>query len=64
MKNVIYFTVENDRKILVGSATGTDVTTLTMVSEAEKKAFQKVLGHPLKNLYINFEGKEYKLAQP
>ena len=64
MKSVIYFTVENDRKILVGSATGTDVTTLTMVSEAEKKAFQNVLCHPLKNLYINFEVKEYKLSQP
>lgn len=61
MKNAVYFTIENNHKVLVGSAIGTDVTLLTRISKEEKKVFQRTLGHPLKNLYINLDGKEYEL---
>lgn len=57
----IYFTKENNEKKILGTSKASDLTYLVQISDQEKKIFQQMLGHPLKNLFINIGGKEYRL---
>ena len=61
MYEAIYFTKENNDKKIVGTAESNKIGCLIQITEKEKKIFQRTLGHPLKNLFINIDGKEYKL---
>lgn len=64
MHEAFYFTKENNEKKILGTAESNKISYLIQITEKEKKTFQLTLGHSLKNLFINIDGKEYKLVDP
>lgn len=58
--DVIYYTKEDGKNIIL-SAGDTDAYGLMILDHTEKrmKKFEKILGHPLTNLYVMIDGKEF-----
>lgn len=58
--DVIYYTKEDGKNIIL-SAGGTNAHGLMVLDHTEKrmKKFEKILGHPLTNLYVMINGKEF-----
>lgn len=59
-KNIIYFTKEDGKNILLGTAS-TSLQIIDIISPAAMKLFKKRLGHKPTNIYIWIDGDELKL---
>lgn len=60
-KNIIFYTKEDGKNILIAAARSIDPERLMNPKNAEKriKKGEEIIGHPLTNLYIMIDGKEF-----
>ncbi len=55
----IYYTIENGHKQLLSTGTA---SVITNVSDYEREMYRRILGHPVRNLFVNIDGNDYQIS--